>query len=101
MKKDIYLPHIHYTVKIREFKSPPKEISNAQAYTEHDKNGQCTVYLPKGKQEAGDVAHELIHILQFMCLDRNMRFELEQEHMGYMMHYLMGCVFNSRFETTR
>lgn len=97
MKKDIYLPHLHYTVRLRHFSKAPEELNNALAWTKHDKNGVVTVYLPKGKQAYGDVAHELIHVLQFICLDRNIRFEFEHEHFGYLMHYLMGQVFNQHF----
>lgn len=92
VKKDIYLPHIHYTIRIRAYKTPPNEIGSALGWTDHNKSGTCTVYLPKRKPSPGDVAHELIHVLQYICVDRNMRFELEQEHFGYLMHYLMGQV---------
>ena len=45
----------------------------------------------------GDVAHELIHVLQFICADRNMDFVREQEHMAYIMHYLMGKVYGHTY----
>lgn len=96
MEKDIYLPHIHYKILVRPFKKDAR-VPNALAYTEHNKNGVCTLYLPKGKQMPGDIAHELVHVLQFICLDRDIRFEVEQEHMGYIMHYLMGQVFGHTF----
>jgi hypothetical protein len=40
----------------------------------------------------------LIHVLQFICVDRNMDFTVETEHMGYLMHYLMGQVLGFEYD---
>ena len=93
----IYLPHIHYTVYVRTFKKAPDSVSSALAYTENIDNNSCAIYLGK-KCHVGDVAHELIHVLQFICLARNMDFRLEQEHMGYLMQYLMGRLLGTTWK---
>lgn len=90
---NIYLPHIHYTVRVRQIRRRPEGLANALAYVLHDNPNQCTLYLDRKKRIIpGDLAHELVHVLQFICLDRNISFTQEQEHMGYIMHYLMGRV---------
>lgn len=99
MRKKIYLPHIHYTVLVKEFIKPPVIIANAKAYVEHLEQGCCILYLQKGEKiMPGDLAHEIVHVLQFICEDMNMTFELEREHMAYLMQYIMGQVMGHHYE---
>lgn len=91
----IYLPHLHYTVFVRRFKRVPEGLTIAEAYVKKLDNHSCAIYLPK-KNEPGDLAHELIHVLQFICESRNMDFCLEREHMAYLMHYLFGRIWLKR-----
>lgn len=93
----IYLAHIHYTVNVRKFKDAPEEVPNALAYVRRLDENSCVVYL-SGKQNPGDVAHELTHVLQNICLARNIEFSLEREHMGYIMHYLMGKILGYQWK---
>lgn len=85
----IELPHINYKVIIKPFVKAPEGIENALNYTTHDSEHQCTIYTKKETISA-DLAHEIVHVLQFIALDRNMDFKLEQEHFGYMMQHIMG-----------
>lgn len=95
----IYIPHLHYTVYVRKFKKPPDGVPNAQAFARNIDDHSCEIFLPKReKQSPGDVAHELIHVLQFIALSRNLDFKLEQEHFGYLMHYLMGKVLGFSYK---
>ena len=87
----IYLPHINYTVRIRPFQKPPDRIGKANAWIRHEDKWGCTVYFPKD-QSPSEVSHELIHVLQYICVDRYMEFDGEFEHMAYTMQYLMGRV---------
>lgn len=101
MKKNIHygsvsLPHINYTVRIRRFKPAPDGIAGASAWTQHDDKWGCTVFLPK-VETPGGAAHEFVHVLRFICIDRHMLFDDESEHMAYIMQYLMGRVFNYRW----
>lgn len=99
MKKDIYLPHIHYTVRIREFKAHPEGLENALAYVEYTDENTCTMYLnSKRKLLGGDVLHEIIHVLQKMCSARNMRFELEVEHLAYTAQHLAGEILGYKWK---
>jgi len=96
MRKDIYIPHLNYTVKVREAKNPPEYLNNALNWVVSDGQYSCTLFIEK-KPHAGDLAHELIHVLQFIALERNMDFKLEQEHFAYLMHYLIGQVMGWEF----
>lgn len=92
----IYLPHIHYTVYVRRFKKHPS-LSHALAYTERLDNNSAVLHLPP-RQTPGDLAHELIHVLRFICESRNMDFTLESEHMAYIMQYLMAQVLGYQWK---
>ena len=71
-------------------------MENALAYVENIDNNSCAIFLGK-KDSSGDIAHELVHVLQFICLARNIDFRLEKEHMGYIMHYLMGRILGNEW----
>lgn len=38
------------------------------------------------------VAHEVIHVLGEICIDRHITFTNEKEHMGYLMQYILGRI---------
>jgi hypothetical protein len=100
MKKlsKIYLPHIHYTVHVKQMTVPPEGVLHAKAYVLREDENSCTVFLDKKKIVAGDLAHEIVHVLQFICGDRNINFVLEQEHTAYIMQYLMGKIMGYSWE---
>lgn len=88
-RKDVYLPHINYTVRFRPFKKPPASIEHAKAWAKRDDKNGCTVYFAAKETPCG-IAHELVHVLRHICIDRHMLFDDEAEHMAYIMQYLMG-----------
>ena len=95
----IDLPHINYKIHVKEYKSPPDSIPNALAYVKRNDMYSCTIFIKKGQRKvAPDLAHELIHVMQFICLDRNIDFCTETEHMGYTMHYLLGKIMGYKWE---
>jgi len=83
---------------VKEVKVPPDALPNARAWVESTGKNGCTLFLQKGKQQPGDVAHELVHVLQFLSIARNMDFQIEHEHFGYLMHWLMGEVLGYKWE---
>lgn len=102
MPKKIYLPHIHYTLHIKQIGKLPEGLSYAYAYVKRNDKNSCTLYLDqKRKVIHADVAHELIHVMQFICLDRNIDFCTETEHMGYIMHYLLAQLTNCSWDSTK
>ena len=88
----IYIPHLNYTVYVKTFVTPPPQIANAQAWVKRNDMHSCTFFKKKGKGIPADIAHELVHVLQFICIDRNIDFCTETEHMGYLMKYIMGKI---------
>lgn len=97
MRKDIYLPHINYTVKVRPLKPDPGGKPNTRAWCEHVDDWHSAVYLPK-RVVPGLIAHELVHVLRHLCESRNMSFDLEREHMAYIMQYLMDKILGYVWE---
>lgn len=93
----IYIPHLHYTVNVKTFKKPPEETPNAKRYVESIDGNTSNMYLPE-KNTPTDIAHELIHILQNICLNRNIDFSTETEHMGYLMQWLMGKILGYEYK---
>ena len=87
--KTVYLPHINYTVKFRLFKKPPETISNAIVWIKRDDANSCTIFSP-AKTLPSSLAHEIMHAIQYICIDRHMRIENEIEHTAYLMQYLLG-----------
>lgn len=94
--KTVSLPHLAYKVRFRYFTKAPPNLPNALAYCRHNHSSMCTVYVHK-KEAVSAIAHELTHVLRWICLDRNMRFTDEAEHMAYLMQYLMGEVLGYVF----
>lgn len=47
--------------------------------------------------ESGMVAHEIIHILQYLCRRRNIIMEDETEHMGYLMQYIFNEIYDREY----
>lgn len=95
----IYIPHLHYTILTKPFKRHER-VPNARAYVERIDRNTVYIYLPK-KNLAGDLAHEVVHILQYICSDRDMDFVQEQEHMGYLMHYILGRIMGHEWITKK
>jgi hypothetical protein len=85
----VRIPHLNYTVRFRPYKKPPASIPRAFAWVRHDDRHSCTIFMSKNEQ-APSLAHELVHVLHYICNDRYMHFEDEFEHMAYLMQYLMG-----------
>jgi hypothetical protein len=84
----IYLPHINYTVHVFTLKKRHKILPNAKAYAQKGENGKSSaIYLPS-KPTPGTVAHEVVHVLRYICEARDMSFLLEEEHMAYIAQHL-------------
>lgn len=84
----IYIPHLDYTIITKPFKAH-SAVPNAQAYVERIDDRTSYLYLQKKNTPPG-LAHEVVHILQNICADRDMNFIIESEHMAYLMQYILG-----------
>jgi hypothetical protein len=90
MRKDIHLPHLNYTIRVRDLKPNPDGGAPA-AWMDRSHKDHSTLYLPK-RPDPCLVAHELVHVLQHLYKVRNMGFGLESEHGAYIMQYAMGRI---------
>ncbi len=60
--QNIYLPHINYTVKVRQFKTPPDGLERALAYVEHDDSNTCTMYLDMNRTLSAAVGDSPVRV---------------------------------------
>ena len=96
LSNKIYIQHLAYTVLIKE----PNKDSKFVAYVHKDNKNQCTLFIkrPVNRIEAPTLAHEIVHILQYICEARNIDMIFEQEHMGYLMNFIMNEVMGLTYE---
>lgn len=88
----IRLPHLsNYAVRIR-INKPPPDVPHAVAWIERDSRFGSTIYARPGALPFA-IAHEIVHLLRFICIDFNMQFEHESEHMAYLMQYILGKAY--------
>jgi hypothetical protein len=99
----ITIPHLKYSVEIKDIKKGDKTYTdklNVRAYAERDDSNKTTIYikLPIKRDELSTLCHELIHAMQNMCQDRNIRFENEEEHIGYIFQYLINEILGYEYK---
>lgn len=98
----IELPHLNYSIFYGVLK---KEFTGRHekslAITENSNKNSATILFKKKPTdlEAGMVAHEIVHALQFMCRRRNIVMEDETEHMGYLMQFIFNEIYNRKYAT--
>ena len=85
MRKTVRVPHLGFAVFVR----PRPKNSKSYAHVLYSKDGfSCQLFLPDVPSYSA-VAHECVHILQAICEKYNIDFTREDEHLGYIMQYLM------------
>lgn len=91
--KKIIIPHLGYTVNVK-LPTKNKPLANAIAWVEYETNNECSLYIkqPIKAYQIPTLAHELIHVLQYVSEARHLHFGLEKEHFGYLMQWLMNEV---------
>lgn len=95
--KEIDIPHLNYKVGVmtRAHKDMQKQPS-----CERVSKSKCILWIPKQyKNQVTVIAHEVIHALQFIASDRSIDMIAEQEHMGYLMQYIMARVLGYKLTT--
>lgn len=92
----ILIPHIGYTVCVKQ-KNKSQRFS---AWVIKDSSNQCSLYIkqPIAENEIPTLAHELVHVLQYIAESRNIDMIQEQEHMGYLMGYLMQKILGYEYD---
>jgi hypothetical protein len=97
--KKIEIPHLHATLYVLDmsklkgteikgagFSSRGEEIERHCNYLLFFQNIKESVEIPENYPL---FAHEVMHILTFLCEDYNMEIKEEHEHLAYLMTYLL------------
>lgn len=94
--KHIELPHIGYTVIFKDLSYLKGVEKKGGAYTMAFDSNTSYVFVDKIAQRIKEpntfptLAHEIVHVLQNICIARMMDFEKENEHMAYIMQYILN-----------
>jgi hypothetical protein len=94
--KSLDIPHLRFTVRFMDMKYLKGIEVQGSGYTCISGENEATIFIENIEQTVTDLkltpwlAHEIVHVLQIICTKYNMRFENEQEHMAYLMHYLLS-----------
>lgn len=69
--------------------------------TEKNSPHMSTIYMdtPIKRVDIPSLAHEVTHVLQYICESRGIEFEKEQEHMAYIMGYIMSKILGTEYDT--
>lgn len=97
----IKIKHLGYTVMVKP-RSKFKGFDYYVAVTQKNSPDQSTVYidLPIKRKEYATLAHELVHVLQYICDSRGIEFTQEQENTAYLMQYLLNEITGYKYENT-
>lgn len=96
--KDIRIEHLAYTVKVRDIKKE-ENLNKWVMFVRKINNYECILYIPKelSIEDMPTLAHEIVHCLQYIAEARNIDMIQEQEHIGYLMCYIMNNVLGFRY----
>lgn len=104
MKKKIFIPHIFYTVNVKDVKEAKGRIktflSNGYvACCENVDKNTSDIYItyPIKNYYVPTIVHELTHVLQNICRERNMVFEDERENTAYMLHFMLNEILGYEY----
>lgn len=98
---EISIPHLGYKVlygvNLKEFVDRQ---SKSHMFAENTNKSTATIVFrgTPNDLQSGAVAHEIMHVLQFMCRRRNIVMEDETEHMGYLMQYIFNEIYDREYE---
>lgn len=101
----IPLPHLGYSVYIEDItkyngKGKDKTfLENAEMFVESldDHSSIMWITYPVEKEDIPTIAHETVHVLNNICKARLMTFENEEEHMAYIMQYILNAIIGRNY----
>lgn len=94
------IPHLNYKVY---YGISSKEFTGRQeksfAFAENTNKDVATIIFRKQPTtlDSATIAHEIVHVLQFICRRRNIIMEDETEHMGYLMQYIFNEIYDRKY----
>lgn len=94
--KKVEFPHLGYEVIFKDMKYLKGIDIKGGGYTMPLGDHTCYVFIEdiektvKRPNILPFLSHELVHVLQFICEARAMKFTEEKEHMAYMMSHMLN-----------
>lgn len=96
--KEIYIPHLDYKIFIRDIKKSAFNERFKGLVESLDKfYAICYIDYPVKKNYLGTLIHEIIHLLRYICIERNMDFAQESEHMAYLAQYIFNEIMGYEY----
>lgn len=101
--KEVFLPHIAYTVRFKDLSYLQGVDKRGGAYTLATDDHTTYVFIENIKETVKNehnfpmIAHEIIHVLQNICKSRLMDFTREEEHIAYIMAHLLNELLGFKF----
>lgn len=96
--KKIYISHLHYKIEVN---------FNSKTYLKNIGREACAIHTPnkiqlllKNKPKLKDfptVAHEVMHVIQFISKDRGIDMTNEVEHCGYLMQFILNEILEYKY----
>jgi hypothetical protein len=95
----IYIPHLHYTIKVNFKATKYLNSVGLEACVLYNKNNLVLCLRREPKPiDFPTVAHEVLHLIQYICRDRNINMTEEIEHCGYLMQFILNKILKNKFE---
>lgn len=95
----IQIPHLNYIVYVKD--GYHNEFGNLPSCERLDFSS-CCIHMPKKmRNQATTVAHEVVHAVQFIAEARHINMVLEQEHIAYMVQYIMAKIMGVQLMTVK
>lgn len=100
----IKINHIGYTVTIKKrqdfLKSERYDSSfdRCPCVCERADSNNSIIYIDNPKKNIVSLAHEVLHVIQYICSDRHIDFIDEKEHCAYMLHYILNTIIGDEYD---
>lgn len=100
----ITIPHIFYTIEVKDTKNPPKDIKEfldkgfIACIAKGKNRSRLYIKHPIRNSDIPTLCHELIHILQHICKERDILFTNEEEHCAYMFQYMLNEILGYEYK---
>lgn len=96
--RDIKIDHLGYVIKIKDIKKHPRK--NYVMYVERLNSNSCSLVTKRNItiSDIPTLAHEVVHILQYIAEARNIDLIYEQENTGYLTQFIFNKLLGFEYK---